>query len=126
LVGVSTSASAEGRPTTWAAPTIPNPSRRSCDAPATSRLAPVIISAAESSTTAMVSAAPGRKVTSGAIIARRLASAQPWPASRKVIAATANAAATGMIIWTLVQRPPTRLNTATSSSNSAAVLTHFG
>jgi hypothetical protein len=80
----------------------------------------VIISAADSSTTAIVSAAPGRNVTSGAIIARRSASAQPWPASTKVLAETTNAAATGMIICTLVQRPPTRLNTATSAPNSPA------
>ena len=46
----------------------------------------------------MVSAAPGRNVTSGATIDRRSASAQPQPASRNVVAATTNAALTGMII----------------------------
>ena len=120
FAGTLTSAWVEGSPTTWAAPTIPKPSSSSCRLPATSRLAPVIISAADSSTTAIVSAAPGRKVTSGAIIARRSASAQPCPASTKLIAATAKAAATGRIIWTLVQWPPTSLNAPTRAPNSPA------
>ncbi len=54
--------------------------------------------------TDMVSAAPGRNVTSGAIIVRRFALPQPSLASAKVRAETMNAAAIGMT--GLSPRPP--------------------
>ena len=82
-----------GSPTSSAPTTMPIARSASCSSPATKRLAPVIVSPIARSTVAMVSSAPGRKVTSGGIVSRsEAASSPPW--LRNAIADTTAAATT--------------------------------
>ena len=74
---------------------IPKASRASCTAPVTSRLEPDTICPAASSTTAVVSVAPGRNTTSEATMARSGGSTRSWRTASAASAATMKAASTG-------------------------------
>ena len=100
---------------------MPNASSSSWTPPYTSRLAPATISPDASSTVAVVSAAPGRNVTSGAISARRPGSAAPcWTAS-KASADTSVAESTGTSAASAGRSRVTSRIVPTSAPNAALI-----
>ena len=73
-----------GSPTSSTPATIPKESSSICTAPYTSRLAPPTTSPEASSTVAVVSTAPGRNVTRGAISVRSPGSTAPCLTAAKI------------------------------------------
>ena len=112
-----------GTPTAPIPATMPKASRPSCVPPQTRRLEPAIIWPSVSSRKAVVSATPGMKTTSEAIIARRPGSVTSYSTASAVSAATQKAARNGMSV-SIVRRPrPSRRRTPTSAPSMPAART---
>ena len=98
---------------------MPKARSRSWTLPNTSRLAPATISPEASSTVAVVSAAPGRNVTSGAMRARSPGSAAPRLTASNASAETIVAEITGASTVSDGRSRVARMITPTSAPNAA-------
>ena len=106
--------------------TIPKARSPSWVPPQTSRLDPATICPSVSSRKAVVSATPGRKTTSEAIIARRPGSVMSYFTASATIAATQVAARNGMRASSVRRPRPSRRSTPTRAPRTAAHATSRG
>ena len=107
-------------PTAWMPATMPNAISASCTTAATSRLDPEIDWPADSSSTAVVIATPGRNTTSAATIAARPGSVRSCLMASASRADTEKAAMTGINICSCGCRCPTWRRRPTIAPSTAA------